>query len=213
MTFQFSSQGKLREFGKSTRNQGKLREFDSDPEGKGFRQFGVPWERFLISVLYSLRVIVGPTCTVYLLRRELCTSLCRAYVTWSWLAGGGGGGGHIGLQMAAIVPGARPEERHCGLRPPRPSPADYLYDSAAPGGHPQTYWYSHALADLDSARTGNERRALIGPASLGCSGRPTAHGPTSQLNPIYLFIYVHAYQRMGHLHVCRCYELIPADCV
>ena len=27
MSFQFSSQGKLREFGKNTKNQGKLREF------------------------------------------------------------------------------------------------------------------------------------------------------------------------------------------
>ena len=41
MSVQFSSQGKLREFAKNTKNQGKLREFDSDPEGKGVRQFGV----------------------------------------------------------------------------------------------------------------------------------------------------------------------------
>ena len=32
MSFQFSRQGKLREFWKNTKNQGKLREFDSDPE-------------------------------------------------------------------------------------------------------------------------------------------------------------------------------------
>ena len=36
MSFQFSSQGKLREFGKNTKNQGSC---DSDPEGKGFRQY------------------------------------------------------------------------------------------------------------------------------------------------------------------------------
>ena len=38
MSFQFSSQGKLREFGKNTKSQGNC---DSDPEGKGFRQFGI----------------------------------------------------------------------------------------------------------------------------------------------------------------------------
>ena len=44
MSFQFSSQGNLREFGDlevNTKTQGKLREFGSDPEGKGVHQFGV----------------------------------------------------------------------------------------------------------------------------------------------------------------------------
>ena len=42
MSFQFSSQGKLREFGENTHKSGKTQGIcDSDPEGKGFRQFGV----------------------------------------------------------------------------------------------------------------------------------------------------------------------------
>ena len=42
MSFQFSSQGKLREFGENTKKSGKTQGIcDSDPEGKGFCQFGV----------------------------------------------------------------------------------------------------------------------------------------------------------------------------
>ena len=37
----YGKKGKLREFGKNTKNQGNLKEFDSDPEGEGFRQFGL----------------------------------------------------------------------------------------------------------------------------------------------------------------------------
>ena len=40
MSFQFSSQGKLREFGKNTKNQGKLREFGKNTKNQGkLREF------------------------------------------------------------------------------------------------------------------------------------------------------------------------------
>ena len=42
MSFQHFSQGKLREFGENTKKSGKTQGIcDSDPEGKGFCQFGV----------------------------------------------------------------------------------------------------------------------------------------------------------------------------